>query len=426
MFFSQEFEDLSFNDKRIKRRFIGLCENFIKKPGSIIRQAMPDSSTIKAAYRFFDNVKVSKDQVLECHEAQTIKRVQDTHNEKILVIQDTTYCTYTSKPSTKGIGVLGKNQHGDILGFCIHHALCVTSNNIPLGLVAQTIYTHGECEQKESFRWIRDLRKTKSCLPEAITICDRESDFFEFLVEAHNLQATIIVRATENRYIRTPLKQNLKTYINQQEIIGLYYFLHPKTKESVPMNIRRALKVKIAAPGRKKDTQDIYYNVIQVENTAYNVEWTLLTNMECASIQDMCEIVSLYAKRWHIENFHKTLKSCFGIEKAMLESFERLQKLITLLSVCAFYLYSLTHLSRQNPELPCIILVKDAYWKALFTLRKKKIPKEPPTLYNFTRELALLGGYLGRKSDPPPGFIVLHRGWKRLSNAVDLFEILCQ
>ena len=38
----------------------------------------------------------------------------------------------------------------------------------------------------------------------------------------------------------------------------------------------------------------------------------------------------------------------------------------------------------------------------------------------------MLGGYLGRNSDPPPGFIVLHRGWERLSNAVDLFDVLCQ
>ena len=38
--------------------------------------------------------------------------------------------------------------------------------------------------------------------------------------------------------------------------------------------------------------------------------------------------------------------------------------------------------------------------------------------------IAKLGGYLNRKSDPPPGVVVIWRGWKKLSIATEVWEAM--
>jgi hypothetical protein len=40
------------------------------------------------------------------------------------------------------------------------------------------------------------------------------------------------------------------------------------------------------------------------------------------------------------------------------------------------------------------------------------------TIYEFYREVAKLGGFLGRKSDDEPGWITVWRGWEKLNNLV--------
>jgi hypothetical protein len=42
----------------------------------------------------------------------------------------------------------------------------------------------------------------------------------------------------------------------------------------------------------------------------------------------------------------------------------------------------------------------------------------PRTLSHYTTQLAKLGGYLARKSDPPPGNVVMWRGMTRLTDIV--------
>ena len=45
------------------------------------------------------------------------------------------------------------------------------------------------------------------------------------------------------------------------------------------------------------------------------------------------------------------------------------------------------------------------------------------TVYEFYREVAKLGGFLGRKSDGEPGWITIWRGWEKLNNLVKGAEL---
>src|SRR5262249_56534681 len=59
-------------------------------------------------------------------------------------------------------------------------------------------------EQKESYRWIAALQETVAWGPassQVVTLCDREADIYEFLVEAQRLAAKFVLRAAWDRHV---------------------------------------------------------------------------------------------------------------------------------------------------------------------------------------------------------------------------------
>ena len=59
-------------------------------------------------------------------------------------------------------------------------------------------------------------------------------------------------------------------------------------------------------------------------------------------------------------------------------------------------------------------------WQALHAYthrrRPKPLPTQPPTLREAVRMIAMLGGFLGRKSDGEPGLKTVWQGLSRLSD----------
>jgi len=78
------------------------------------------------------------------------------------------------------------------------------------------------------------------------------------------------------------------------------------------------------------------------------------------------------------------------------------------------------------PNVSCEIALRRQQWEALYILNFKttKLPKQPPTLQEATRWLAQMGGYLGRKSDGPPGLKTVWLGYESLLQAVALYDVL--
>ena len=92
------------------------------------------------------------------------------------------------------------------------------------------------------------------------------------------------------------------------------------------------------------------------------------------------------------------------------------------MSVIAWRIFFITLIARSDPNLPCTYLLAEEEWKVLYTKMNhtKLYPNiMPPTVREAVRWIAKLGGFLARKGDGEPGPITLWRGWKRL---VDLTE----
>src|SRR5438067_13276424 len=101
----QEMATADFGDERLDDRVAVLLSDLGSKPNLSIPAACCGRAEMKAAYRFFDNDKVTFLKVLEPHIIQTKERMAE-HN-LVLLVQDTTEIDLTRPElEVKGVGEL--------------------------------------------------------------------------------------------------------------------------------------------------------------------------------------------------------------------------------------------------------------------------------------------------------------------------------
>lgn len=466
---AEEFANVDLGDKRLNKRLIHLCDRFSDAPESSINQACEDWSETKAAYRFFQNESVEIASILATHRAKTALRADEY--ETILAVQDTSYFTYTSHPKTEGLGEISLKKGKNVKeiyshGLAMHACLAVTTEGLPLGLLSHKISAREDrstranagardrlpIEEKESFRWLEALSETREAMGNcrAVTVCDRESDIYDFFKLGNELEASVLVRASSDRTINRKSRYaekdviKLWEHIRNQPETGSYEIDVARKSKSKHSSLRLArsaiVTVRFGAfrlnPPRNHPKQkteelpDIEMNAIYVleENPPEGedaIEWMLLTNLEVTSFGEAYEKVQWYALRWRIEMFFKVLKSGFRVEACRLAHGERLERYLTIMSIVAWRLFMITLIARTDPNQCCSSLLTRNEWKILFRKanRNRDLPKNPPTIKEAVAWIAKLGGHLGRKCDGPPGTITLWRGWKRLTDLCEGAEL---
>ena len=129
--------------------------------------------------------------------------------------------------------------------------------------------------------------------------------------------------------------------------------------------------------------------------------------------------------QWHIEVFHRTLKTGCQIEERQLGFVARLENCLAIDLVVAWRIYYLTMLGRMDPDAPCTLFFQEPEWQALYSWYHHTIvlPAEPPTLQEATRWIAIKGGFQGRRADGHPGVEVLWHGLQKLDVAIEMFLI---
>ena len=122
------------------------------------------------------------------------------------------------------------------------------------------------------------------------------------------------------------------------------------------------------------------------------------------------------------------VKSGVRVEACRLGHAERLTRYLTVMSIVAWRLFMITLVARTDPATPCSTLLADHEWKVLFRKanKNKPLPPKPPPIGDVVIWVAKLGGYLARRSDGPPGTITLWRGWKRLADLTEGWNLAAQ
>jgi hypothetical protein len=470
---AEEFAEVRLGDKRLDARLIKLCDRFSDAPESPINQACADWAETKAAYRFFQNDNVTVGEILATHRCKTAQRAKE--HQTVLALQDTSYFVYTSHRKTEGLGKMSMKKGKNVKkiysnGLMMHTCLAVTTDGLPLGLLDQKIFSrklrtkktgkakphaHLPIEEKESYRWLETLENTKAATggTEIVTVCDREADLYNFFKRSHQIGASVLVRANADRTINRTSRyaekgvKKLWEPMRQQIETGSYTLDIPKRSKTKHCQEREARTATVAVrfgsfmlnPPRNnlqhstEDLPDIeMYAAYALESDPPDgeepVEWMLLTNLPVTSYEEAYEKILWYCVRWRIEMYFKVLKSGFRVETCRLGHAERLARYLTVMSIVAWRLFMITLVARTDPAMPCSTFLANHEWKVLFLKanKNKTLPKKPPLIGDVVIWVAKLGGYLARKSDGPPGTITLWRGWKRLADLTEGWNLAVQ
>jgi hypothetical protein len=265
-----------------------------------------------------------------------------------------------------------------------------------------------------------------------VTLADRECDIYEFLLEAQDLNAKYVIRATHNRVIRDSEHEHIRELLSATPVQGQIEISVPSQKRKIPAEVRFT-EVTLCAPQRltkSKTKLSVSCWAISVDEvpTSENQEplsWTLLTNIPTLALEQAVQMISWYRRRWSIEEFHKILKSGCTVEENRLQTAERLKRYLALMSIIAWRIFWLVHIQRTDPKAPAEVALTQSEIGTLLSLERFEGQFEtskPLTIRQAVTAIACLGGYLNRKNDRPPGAIVIWRGWQRLSSMAEVYE----
>jgi len=440
-----EFDGVDFGDQRLNNRFRSLIIDLLGHCGNTLASSFGSWAKIKASYRFFANPRVTFNSMLEPHIAASLSRLSSCSTA--LIIQDTTYFDFSARKKASGLDLVHRGSHGGISkGLMLHNTLAVTTDGVPLGILDQRFIDrkslrkngievgrggdHREepVKEKESQRWIDVIRACHEfdvgdC--RMVHVCDREGDFYELFRDAASIGEHVLIRASRNRAINKEKRRDEPTTWLFDELMNRR--AQGRTTVRLQVNGRKKYRdatlsiiyKPISMPPPRKLVQLTAIMAVEKRATKSHDKlcWVLLTDLPISSTEQAIEKVHWYTKRWNIEVFHKVLKSGCAVEKAQLETADRLKKYIVLKSVVAWRLFWLTRMSQEDEEASCDVVLDKLEWSLLYRKfnKTRTVPSQVPTLKQAMIWIARLGGYIARPSDPPPGVISMWRGWERLT-----------
>lgn len=452
-FFDDEFSNIDLNDSRLNNRAISIGNSLIQYPGSCIQEVMLSKNQARCAYDFFSNPKVDWISLIEPHKQKTKKRIVESEADAIYVIQDSTFYNYTNHKAKIDLGVIGKQGSFTQFGFLQHTSICVDSNDLPLGILEidfmgydddakYTAHRKG-FEKVASSRWRRFLSSNIEQLKEVasnkeiILLCDREADFFELHNDLNNSAFKFVIRSKYDRYTgkSARVRQNRMSKLMEAQVeLGTMALkiTDPNTHEEYESIFHlKALSEVLIPPVHRgaghpqNKLAPIKMNVVKASDKKN--EWILLTNLPVTTLQNVIFVIESYKKRWHIESFHKVLKTAYKADEVYLHSSRNaIQNLLAIVNIAAIKTYSFIHQARSGGKLLSshFFSLNEIEAASIFLSHKFIENDEPPSLQNFYYQIAELGGYKNKKNKHPPGILTIYRGIKKLQNITDMYKAI--
>ncbi len=440
---------INLGDKRLNKRYEKILEASLRQPSQSISSVFQNWHQLKAAYRFFDNPKVTEEKFIDQQYKQTVSHIKNLDDkEDILILQDTTHLNYEGHKKKKELFP----THSFVKrGLNVHPSIAVTTSRINLGLLQATIWTRDKekkqmtnwekksrpIEEKKSYRWLQSFQVTQKVAQSNpkktfFNICDREGDMYDLFLEAEK-------KRIENFYFIIRSSVNRKTVIHDRDLketmetapeIGQIAFEHKRgNKKRLVKQSIKVSKIPLDSPTRRTHLGKVTIWAVQAKEKnspkgESPIEWLLLTNYPVKSLKDAKKILHYYTIRWDIEIFFKVLKSGCKVEEIRLETLARLKPCLAFYMLIASRIMFLLKVGKTYPHLPCDILFSSPEWKVAYLfIHRKKPPQKPPKLEEIILCIAQIGGYLNRKNDPPPGPKCMWMGIQQLHFMALGFEI---
>lgn len=463
---SEEMKTADLEDKRLNERLCKVLSALGERPTASIPAACGGLDEMTAAYRFFDNEKVTYERILAPHAERTLERI--AAQPVVLLVQDTTELDFTRpQQQMAGAGSLDGSQR---CGALLHPLVAFTPDGTPLGTCWATIWTREEpaeetqaekrrrrkampIEEKESQRWVDGLRQARAVAEQVpgvkcVCISDSEADIYELFAEPRGAAPVEwLVRACQDRAVRKDAENAasaarcLREAVESQPVLFTQEISvrgrgqtriscetrgrrQPRESRTAQVEVRAAT-VTLRGPARPGGKlPDVTVNVVQVRELNppagdVPVEWLLITTLPIASQEQVREVVQYYAVRFMIEVLFRVLKSGCRVEQRRFEHLSRMLPCVAVYLIIAWRTLMVCRLGRSSPDLNCEAIFDPAEWKSVWmTVQGKKPPRRAPKLALILSLIAQLGGYVNypnRKDPPGPQTI-----WLGLQRMYDL------
>lgn len=448
---TEEFGGADLGDERRTERLVELVCALSETPGGALSQACPDTASLRAAMRFFDNPRFEDVAMLQAHLEQTARRMRVL--PVVYVPQDTTSVNYSGLRKTKGTGPISHSDNAH--GLLLHSSLAITPERVSLGLIHQRIWArpaekrpeaarrHLPLEQKESVKWIEGLRALNKIAPHCpettlVSITDREGDLYNMFVEPREKNVELLIRGAHNRTTKTEdAKDQIWSALRKEPIVASMVVTIGKREKQPARQAHLSIqfkKVEIVESKWMRESKEYSTGVDQVSIWVVLAEekhppagrkgvcWLLYSSRPVESAEQATEAVKAYGTRWVIEVWHKTLKSGLNIEAIQADNGVRLARNLSLMSVIGWRIHHIMTRSRgvESGE-PCTVCFEEDEWKAAWCRHHGSAspPTEPPRLRDFVRMLCKLSGFIGQKSEGEPGP-------KRLAKSLDYLTVITE
>ena len=433
----EQFGHCELGDVRRTRRLVYYATQAAADPSSSTPKQTECWDDCKAAYRLIDCEDVTFPAITAPHYQATRARTEGTW----LLISDTTDTHFPGK-NVKGLGPTG---NGGGRGFLLHSSLMVRADGKEIAGLAGQVIRYRRQVQKETGGAQRVQRKDRESViwgqlieqigppPQGVRflhVCDRGGDQFELYCRMVQQQTGWVVRAAQlQRRVFNPQREEVKlsAYLESLPVAGSYTLDLAANKNQrarqATLEVRFGVLI-LPQPQhhsrwvKEAGIREIPVAVVEAREAhpprgVQPARWVLLTSEPVKSFEDAWRILEYYEKRPLVEEFHKALKTGCCLESRQYETAKRLEAITGVLSILAVRLLQLKMVARDDPQRPAEQVVPVKWIAMLRGLRKRKLPA-PWTVRDFYREMAKLGGFLGRKSDGEPGWLTVWRGFEKL------------
>lgn len=377
----------------------------------------------------------------------------------VLSVGDTTYLDYGGiLVKREGYGPQGNGGNGLLL----HSALALDLKGQPIGVLWQKVWNRQHrakppvdetpeqkkqrrakarqanrarpFEAKESYRWVEAMTLVEQRVAPStriIPVFDREGDIAEVFETINQLTHTgVVVRAAHNRSLEHD-PHRLWEKLEAQPIRAYHEVELSETKTRKARTAKLAVRfcpVQLRSPTRLEANSQlrvyaVYADEVDCPEGEEPVSWMLLTSEAVTTVEQALVILQWYSYRWRVEEYHKILKSGCQVERYRLAA-EGMKPLLGFLSVIAAGLLRVTYLQRTQPEMPVEAVLNSGHIQVL-KAKSSRLPKTL-TIGWAVESIARLGGYLEHRRKTPVGIQVLWRGWAKLQDLVEGWQLANQ
>jgi FMN phosphatase YigB (HAD superfamily) len=415
------FSKIDVNDARLQKRAVGIAIGCAEHPEASLAGRFDNWADLKATYRFFSNPKITHEALQQSHYYQVLEKARFSE-ELVLFIQDGSELLFNSHSCTNGLGPTADSKgNGLMFHSCLVAKYHESEETEILGLGCQETWIRSEKKSvdkpKESEVWLKMLEKIGHPRKNWVSVGDRANDIYDFLDNANRLGWKYVVRARHDRKVEIDGEQmRLFSWIRQQTAnCTSKLYVKGKGEEfsgEVTLEINW-VKAKLFPP--------VNVSSVVAESVTYirarcperpKLEWLLITNLPINNKEDALRIISIYRRRWLIEDYHKAVKTGFRIEDNQFKEASRILALFGMIGVIATQLLAMRQHARLSPTTP----VEEKIPKLWITLLERCLAVKLKTVRDFWCSLARLGGFIGRKSDGDPGWQTIWKGYKRLQD----------